>query len=311
MYTFVIVPNSFMGGGIQGCSIPNPSLKNRPNKGVMGCYCIESNDKCRKILLFLKHFGRFRAMAVANILHREIKQAFEYPFANSFDEMIEKIVYPAFLRRFRERYESRPVQLQNQSSEAPSIKILQSCLEDGPDCIVALNTMNDLLYKVYRIFHIMNKDIRPSLNSSLIARDRHKGSLVANLNFLLTEDLSNSKHPTAALSQLHRDLEKLGRLVTPAETLTLPEFLHLLGYTQNLGLMKYVEESKDLELSSLSHNTESCHMDQFHLSWHEYLNDISNQLEGNIIVYLHFLIHQNKKIYQQSIIVDLLYHYLI
>ena len=269
-----------MRADISDCFNSNhPLLKDR-NDFVLGCHCIETNLKCRDILLFLKSSGRFRAQAVGKALHQELRLAIEDTFANDFDEMIEMVMYPAFLRRFRKRYGNLQKGLDNMNLAFSSIKTFQNCLDDGPDCIVAMNTINSLLHKTFRIFNVLNQDIRPQNKSLTLARRRNRGTLIANLNFLLDNDSAKSEIPTVAMSELQSNLAELGEMIAPSGAITLPQTLQLLGYTQNLGIETNPKRFKDFDLSFSKTSEGHCDMEQLQRSWQFYMNAVSDYYEG-------------------------------
>ena len=269
-----------MRGDEPACSNSNQNLIIQENNHVMGCYCIQSNENCREILWFLKHVGRFGVMSIANILYNEISLSIEDAFAESFDAMIENIVYPAFFRKFSKRSEAMKKAFTDQPHRVSSSNIFKKCIDDGPDCAVALTTMNNLLFKVFRVSHVLNIDIRPTVNSSMIARQRRQGTLIANLNFLLDDQTQENEHRSVAYTELETDLRKLGELVIPTQPLSLPQILKLLGYTHILGKNTDSKTAKDLDIGLLKRNQESCNIDQLQQNWQNYILEVSNQLEG-------------------------------
>ena len=265
---------------ISDCFNSNHPRLEKHNDFIFGCYCIESNLKCRDIVLFLKSSGRFRAQAVGKALHQELRMAIDDTFANNFDEMVEKVMYPAFLRRFGNRYDILQKGLDSINPETSSIKSFRNCLDDGPDCIIAMNTINFLLHKTFRIFNVLNQDIKPKNKSLTLARKRNQGTLIANLNFLLKKDSTKSELPTVAISELNSNLAELGEMVAPSNVATLPQFIQFLGYTQNLGIGNNAKRYKDLDLSFSKASKEHCDMEQLQRSWHFYMNAVSEYYEG-------------------------------
>lgn len=292
---FLIVPDSFIGGSKPRCSILNSGSYKRQKMLLLGCHCLEMSNTCRDILIFLKQFGRFQAIAIKNLIYQEIRQTFDNEYIENFDDMIESIVYPAFFRRFRKRYLTMKNELKIGFPKGLRIRTFESCVDDGPNCIVALNTMNELLLKVFRTFYVLNKDIMSSTKSSSISRKRHKGTLVANLNFLLEETSDNIKPPKTAFSKLQNDLSKLGRLITSSKIFTAPEIVQLLGFTQALGAGN-VKKTNLLVFNQLSQIKEACDIHHLHKKWEDYLNKISNRLKGKIsILQLFYLVYKFSK----------------
>ena len=278
-----------MGGRVPKCPILNLDSYKRKEMLVLGCHCVEMSSTCRHILIFLKRFGRFQAIAIKNLIYQEIRQTFDNEYIENFDDMIERIVYPAFFRRFQKRYSTMKNELKIDNPEEATIRTFESCVDDGPNCIVALNTMNELLFKVFRTFHVLNKDLIIPTNRSSISRQRHKGTLVANLNFLLEETPDNVKIPTIAFSKLQNDLVKLGGLIASPKIFTPPEIVQLLGFTQALGSGN-VENNNLLVSDRLSEIKEACDIDHLHRKWEEYLSKISNRLKGKVnILHLFYL----------------------
>ena len=144
--------------------------------------------------------------------------------------------------------------------------------------------MNSLLLKAFRVFHILNKDIRTPLNSSSIARKRHLGTLIANLNFLIEHNRENGQLPSIAYTTLQSDLIKLGKLVAPSQSVSLPQILQLLGFTQKLG------SKTDLIISHESENylpndvKELCDLDHLHHKWQDYVNSFTKESAGMFLI---------------------------
>ena len=142
---FQIVPDEFIGRNDQRCSNLKHLVDQQLNRYALGCHCLEQNEKCREILLFLKQSQRFRALAVANVLYHEIRIASNSSFVVSFNAMLDDIVYPAFARKFKHQ---NVVMLDG--CQHFSINSLQDCFDNGPDSVVAFNTMNNLLQISFR-----------------------------------------------------------------------------------------------------------------------------------------------------------------
>ena len=267
-YIFQIVPDEFIGKNDQRCLKLSHVVHQEQNRYALGCHCFEQNKKCREILLFLKQSKRFRALAVANALYHEIRLSSNSSFSVSFDTMLDDIVYPAFERKFKHRH------VVKQEGCQP----LQDCFDNDPDSVVAFNTMNNLLQRVFRVYYVMNKDIKPPSDSTLVGRKRHHGTLIANLNFLLKEGEPDNKMPTVAISKLQDDLIGLGKWIAPTQKLTIPEVMQLLGYTQSLGLNPDAENTEKFAIDFF--RKDICQIEQFHKSWQNYLDIVSEQFEG-------------------------------
>ena len=274
---FQIVPDEFIGRNDQRCSNLTQLVDQQQNRYALGCHCLEKNEKCREILLFLKQSQRFRALAVANVLYHDIRLASDSSSVVSFNAMLDDIVYPAFIRKFKRRH---VVMLDG--CQHFSINSLQDCFDNGPDSVVAFNTMNNLLQKVFRVYFVMNKDINPPSDSSLVGRKRHHGTLIANLNFLLEEGELNDKMPTIAFSKLQDDLIGMGKWIAPTKMLAIHEVMQLLGYTQSLGLNPDAENTGKFEIEFF--RKDICKIEQLHKSWQHYLNVVSEQFRGTKVL---------------------------
>ena len=229
--------------------------------------------------LFLRKARRFQAKAVSDLLYKEILTNLDFQFVQNFDEMIDNLVYPAFVRMFENRHLSMMNESEYQLDNTPSIKTFEHCLNDEPDCIVALSTINTLLNKVFRVFYVLNQDIRLPNNRTSTTRERNQGTVIANLNFLLDLHTTNYHDPKVASSLLRHDLEKLGRLIAPYQTLTLPDIMQLLGYTQGIESSQDDPNSENIELEFLT-SLHSCDISRLKKMWFNYLDEISKHLEG-------------------------------
>ena len=100
-------------------------------------------------------------------------------FACSFESMIEDILYPIFRKRFGKRF------IHLQEKETFTVKSVKDCNEHGPDCRVALSVVKMLLQKMFRKYHVLNRDFSTTTSSSGISNQRYHGTVIANMNLLL------------------------------------------------------------------------------------------------------------------------------
>ena len=144
-------------------------------------------------------------------------QRFGTLFVNSFDSMINDIVIPIFTERFAARNSSLAANSFDEYVKITRIKKLQDCIDYGPDCIVALTNVDILLNKLFAKFHILNKDFDPILKPLRLRHEHYYGTLVANMNFKLMDDVKSGYQPTSAYLQLQKDLSKLIQPILPTQ----------------------------------------------------------------------------------------------
>ena len=251
------------------------------------CHCLESSDKCKSVLLFLAKSGRFRSNAISNVLDQELRLTYDSAFTKDFDSMIENVLYPAFLRRFRKRIENMQLSFLDETIYKSLQKLVQNYYETGQDDLItlkqrgntpekrdyyrfveklrlksdyvfAMDTMNTILQNFFRGSHTLNKYMQQQLPS--VSRRRHLGTMVANFNFLLKENRPGK--PTPAFMGIEKDLAKVGKLIIPSQKLSLIEILRLLGYTHDLQT-KTNNENLKIQYAKCKHNGDADCIDKY------------------------------------------------
>ena len=216
----LIVPGTFFN------KVPPAS----ENSILLGCYCLEVNENCREILWFLTLDGRFSVKANIEVIYREAITVFQRRFVESFDELIDQILYPIFITKFSKKHEFLRSNSVNRYREIETLDTKRKCLLDGSNCYVALNGINGLLNKFFRKFSVLNKEFDPRVSSITFGAERRYGTLLANLNFLLDENQFKGNQPNVELLQIRTDLTNLLQAVIPSQNISLSEFIGLLGY---------------------------------------------------------------------------------
>ena len=234
-----VVPESFFDVHNSHCKNLDGTFRHEHEKATnmeiastFGCHCIEENSDCRKIVQFLTLDGKFGIKRNIKTLFNDVISSFPNTFASKFSTVMEEIVYPLFSKRFSQRFQ----QLKNTNPEAAnrsiSIKNEVDCLVYGADCVVAIDRLNDTIQKLYRVFSILNKesvDHLQSIDKSGI--NRHLGTLLANLNFQLSDE-----HDVSSF-QLKQDLANILRNILPNSKMSLTDMVAFLGYSDILGEM--------------------------------------------------------------------------
>ena len=280
------------------------------------CHCLESSDKCKSILLFLAKSGRFRSNAISNVLDQELRLTYDSTFTKDFDSMIENILYPAFLRRFRKRIDIVQRSVLDETIYKNLQKLLQNYYETAPndlisrerdyygfveklrfksDYVFAMDTMNTILQNFFRGSHTLNKYMQQQNQLPSVSRRRHLGTMVANFNFLLKEN--HPGKPTPAFMGIEKDLAKVGKLIIPSQNLSLIEILRLLGYTHDLQT-KTNNENLKIQYAKCKTNgdatcidkyqhyieylkkKEYCDIESLHQSWRVYMKKILGTFKG-------------------------------
>ena len=274
---FLLVPHHFMTGESSDCLNLNQTLKGKSDCLSMKCRCLEMNEKCRDIVLFLTSIGRFSATAMTQVLYREGTLSHWNRFSCSFDDMIENIVYPIFLRRFENRFK----RFQEKSAREIQEKLENEddCEEYGPDCIVALNSVSTVLHKFFRKFNILNQDVETSIGLATNLNERYLGTLLSNINFLLDDFTPYSSHSSVASLKLQEDLRNLNYLFGFPGNLAFPDIVHLLGYTEGYESEPgNMEEGLDVNKTRSEGST--CNIDNLKQYWDNYVRRGNNEIEN-------------------------------
>ena len=120
------------------------------------------------ILWFLTINSRFDANSYIQIIHQEAMKVFGRQYVKSFDDLIDQVLYPIFLRRFSEKESFYKNNMQSKYSKVIRVTTERKCKIHGSDCITALRNLDGLLNKFHRIFSVLNKDLEPSTNGAAV-----------------------------------------------------------------------------------------------------------------------------------------------
>ena len=193
-------------------------------------HCIARNLKCKVIFEFLASNGRFGIMENLQILYEEAIKSFFNTYVETFDELINKIVFPTFEARFSSR------RTRNNGNE--TIKLSQITHIKGRNCYklegdyhIALFRLGNMLQKFYNKFHVLNLEFDPQGSKSRFGWSRYFGSLMASLNYDI--DSENMKSSFRS-KNIQKDLIQLMNAIIPSTKLTLTDVIGLLGYTNKV-----------------------------------------------------------------------------
>ena len=209
---------------------------------------ILKNAETRKILQYLTADGRHSAMSNLDIIYQDALTRNPSTYVENFDDLVGKITDPIYSNRFswrRDRF--------GESHEAFRIETLDDCSKYGPDCMTALALLESTLKMFYRVFSVLNKEFDRSMASSNITWERYYGTMIANMNFqfdvnyeetwklMKTLDIESPPlaHVDIPASHLQNDLVRLLDLFVPSNNISLPDFLGLMGYSNEFGMKNY------------------------------------------------------------------------
>ena len=189
----------------------------KKTKYIFGCHCIETTQKCKKILWFLTMMGRFTIKENVQILYRATITSTTWRFTKSFTDLIDGILYPKFHEIFSKKDDYlKSINNGSRYHEARDIDTAEKCQADGEYCIAALVTLGDLLNKFFRRFSVLNKDYESANGTLAIEDKRYYGTLLANVNFQLYDDQSTYSQQGVTTFQLQQELKNLANsLITP------------------------------------------------------------------------------------------------
>ena len=224
-----------MNNGLNSHEVPDCNIRQEYIDHRLGCHCLVANSRCKTILSFLTQDGRFSVVGNIQVIHREAMTQFGFKYVETFDQLIDQIVYPIYLQKFSRKHlflKSHTVTLQSDMTE---INALQECTNIGSDYCVAFNRFDDALNKLFRKFSVLNKHLKSAKNSPKSFEITNYGTLLANLNFLMEPDETTDDDLNVVHSQLQLELTKLLARFIPSQNVPLNEFFGLLGYCGELG----------------------------------------------------------------------------
>ena len=235
---FQVVPSSFFSHVSKRCHSQNNNISSGYNEYRLGCYCLETNEKCRNVLSFLTLDGMFSLMANIQIFHHDALMSFGHKYVETFDELMDEIVYPIYLKRFSRKHFFLQNITFSQNSQLEKLKKEDDCKNVRNvvhDCILVLKRFDDTLNKFYRKFSVLNKFFRNDGDSSQVIGINNYGTLLANMNFQLDPNPTKGKQLYVTYSQLQFELTKLLDRIIPSHNVPFTEFFGLLGYSDVLG----------------------------------------------------------------------------
>ena len=209
-------------------------------------------------------------------------------FVGSFDDLIDEVMYPIFDENFSKKYSY----LHNINNDSRYHKVVEidtvgKCHLNGEDCIAALNSLDDLLYRCFGKFSVLNQDLNSDNAPSKLTADRYYGTLLANMNFQLANDQPTTIQQNVATFQLELELRRLINTLIPSQTMTLTEIIGSLGYSdviwsQNKG--SNPRRAGVIQKQGLPFRNEknsSCDIESFLVYWNNHVQDVLNALNTN------------------------------
>lgn len=222
------MPESFFGNWH-----PNCGWWFEVNGGQIGCHCIEDNSDCRKIVQFFTLEGKSRIKTYVKLLMNDAITSFPNKFVSSFSTLIEELIYPTFKQKFSKKFDLFHKKKPDSVENVLSIKTVTQCKAYGIECVVAMDRVNYMIQKLYSIFTILNEDFsKPLQSSSNNERSRYMGTLLANLQSQLGDDIDD-----IASLKLENDLKTFLRTIIPKSEISLTDMIAILGYSDIHGKM--------------------------------------------------------------------------
>ena len=240
----ITVPESFFVTLHPHCKELAEESNFQSGQRSVGCHCIEDNLKCREILHFLTLNGRFAVNGILNKLLHDTIRSFPMKSTTDFDAMMNEMLHPIFTDEFSQKLQFLKNKSINIHNDISKIKTEVDCWSYGPDCIVAIDRLNDTIQKLYRIFVVLNKEYENKSSFNRNDVKRNLGTLLTNLNFLL-DSSDDSKYDGSSVTvpassshgkkhkhslQLQKDLKMLLGNILPSDEITLTNMISFLGY---------------------------------------------------------------------------------
>ena len=244
------VPQQFFKNNLHICKDTQNCAPEKHLKNALKYHCIEANEKCKEVLLFLTLNGRFSVMVNLHFFYQDAMTDFAEFSIKNFDDLIDQIIYPIFQKRFSSKNSLLRMTSVGQSIDS-EIKTNEDCVSYGSDCTVSVDHFIDTLADFYGKFAVINKEFEASSSKTFFKLERYYGTLIANLNFQLDMDyeqawhlLKSSKTDVSSLngkanvasSQLQNDLSLLLDSIMPASNISLTDLIGLLGYSRSFDI---------------------------------------------------------------------------
>ena len=264
---YFLVPMEFIGKDVTQCRPTHNSMIPNHNEYRLGCHCIRKYKTCQELLWFLILDGRFNVRSNTNMIYREAVTTFAFKSVNNFDAMIQDVVLTAFERKFSQKN----LFLNHKNpryKDVSDITTENKCVKFGPDCVVALRGINDVLRQIFRNSFALNKDlILGDVTAHSQRRERYYGTLLVNKNFDYSEEQNHEYQINPDANQMKNDLTKLLGITFPFQNVTFVRFMAKLGYADNFGTedqdavfnltkeMSFIKRSdNEIIMSSMKHS---------------------------------------------------------
>ena len=278
----------------------------------MAFQCIERNVKCRHLLLYLILDGKYSINSNLKLLMEDSRKMFgkhSLKVTNTFNSLIDQVVYSAFEQRFSNRFSSlynntkadqllldskieqggRGTNKDIRSSLFRHLAI-PAALRLGSDCIDILNRLINSMLRLVNIFFVLNienKETHPDIHRW----NRNIGTLLANMNFLLDEKYENRWKHVRRQSLIDDDLEKKSTMSNVAKVNLYDEMaellselipVHKVALTDLMGLLGFTDSKKTEDtlypLLGFDHlfytPTSHCNLPDYLNSWSQYRDQV-------------------------------------
>ena len=210
-------------------------------------HCIKENKKCRIIFDFLAANGIFSIGTYLQKLSEDTFKEFPNGYADSFNEMMDQIIFPTFESKFSQK---RPKNNGKYSVyEIENIKG-KNCFELQGHRLVTLKRLGVVLKKFYNKFYVINNEFDQLKSNSIYGWDRYYGTLMTSLNY----DLESPKVISSLRSmQMRKDMISLMNDIIPSTNLPITDVIGLLGYNNKFES----KNPEDDELNGCSYSQDS------------------------------------------------------
>ena len=228
--------------------------KKKSHETDLGTYCQSKNEKCGIILDFLKLNGRSLLTSNLQILREDALKSSISVFADNFDSLIDKVLYPVYEKRFLNRHQLlRVKEKRNSASLGPNTfdekktKLEASIFVDG---------LGETMKRLFNVFYVLNCEDGNDERGHMHDWGRHIGTTLANLNFLLDIEYENNwinfkkestinpkseiemRYADVATENLQAQLRALLSDIFPLTAISLTDIASLLGYSNDFEMEK-------------------------------------------------------------------------
>ena len=157
----------------------------------MKTHCEKFNDKCKTILNFLKLDGKSLFNTNLQILREDSLKFAINVFAQNFDSLIDKVIYPVYEKRFLIRHQFLQTKSNARNSSLYELHE-RNTKQTKAETTIFIDGLVKTIRRLFNIFYVLNCESSTDNPYFMHKWEKDIGTSLANLNFLLDTDYENN-----------------------------------------------------------------------------------------------------------------------